>query len=134
LACIRFLPPLTTDQLRDAAKVKTPRRLPPAVVASDPTEPPVMRGKVRRAYRFFMADYESMQHYLEMAIEGCGGTNEFIVRAREALTVAQRAMHDCLLHHGCKRIASNADESHDESHTQTSGATTHSRENHNDRR
>lgn len=89
--------------LRDAAKVKKPRTLPPAVRASDQTEPPVMRGKMRRAYRYFMADYESMLHYLDLAVEGCGGTNEFIIRARDALTTAQRAMHDCLLHHGCKR-------------------------------
>lgn len=89
--------------LRDAANVKKPRTLPAAVRDSNPREPHVMRGKVRRAYRYFMADYESMQHYLDLAVEGCGGTNEFIIRARDALIGAQRAMHDCLLHHGCKR-------------------------------
>lgn len=43
--------------LRDAAKVKKPRTLPPAVLASDQREPHVMRGKVHRACRYFMADF-----------------------------------------------------------------------------
>jgi hypothetical protein len=91
--------------LRDAAKLKKPRTLPPAVRASNPREPHVMRGKVRRAYRYFMADYDSMQHYLDLAAEGCGGTNEFLIRARDALTTAQRAMHDCLIRYGVKRTS-----------------------------
>jgi hypothetical protein len=89
--------------LRDAAGVKKPRTLPRAVLKSDQTQPHVMRGKVRRAYRYFLADYEAMQHYIDLAAEGSGGPNDFTNRARDALTAAQRAMHDCLLHYGCKR-------------------------------
>ncbi|MGH7138052.1 MAG: hypothetical protein ACREHD_20060 [Pirellulales bacterium] len=80
--------------LRAAAKAKQPRALPAAVLDSDQEDPQVMRGKVRRAYRFFMDDYESMLHYLDLAVEGCG-TNERIIRARQALSVAQRCTTAC---------------------------------------
>jgi hypothetical protein len=92
--------------LRQAVKARKPRALPPAVCASNPSDIPVMRGKVRRAYRYFKADYEAMCHYIDLAAEGCGGPNEFIRRAREALTTAQRAMYDCLERYGRKAGAS----------------------------
>lgn len=86
--------------LRAAAKVRKPKSLPAAVLRSNPREPQVMRGKVRRAYRYFMADYEAFRGYIEMAADGCGGANSFTERAREGLAAAQAAMHDCLTHYG----------------------------------
>jgi hypothetical protein len=65
-----------------------------------------MCGKVRRAYRYFKADYEAMCGYIELAAEGCGGANEFTRRAREALDAAEHALDECLERHGRKAGAS----------------------------
>lgn len=89
--------------LREAAKVKKPRSLPPAVLASKPSEPQVIRGKVRRAYRYFMADYDALCHYVDLAADALGGSNDLTQRARDALAVAERAMHECLMRHGCTK-------------------------------
>jgi hypothetical protein len=89
--------------LREAAEVKKPRSLAAAVLRSNQSDPQVMRGKVRRAFRFFMADYEAMCHYVDVAADGCGGPNELTLRARDALAVAQHAMEDCLQRYGSKR-------------------------------
>jgi hypothetical protein len=58
----------------------------------------VMRGKVRQAYRYFLADFDTMQHFIDLADEGAGGPNDFTNRARNAVKFAKRAVHDCLLH------------------------------------
>ncbi|HVA51048.1 MAG TPA: hypothetical protein VNH11_32205 [Pirellulales bacterium] len=86
--------------LRAAAKLKKPKTVPAAVLRSNPRDPQVMRGKVRRAYSCFMDDYEAFRGYVEMAADGCGGDNAFITRARECLAAAQAAMYDCLQHYG----------------------------------
>jgi hypothetical protein len=88
--------------LRQAAKAKTRRKFPPAVRASKKSDPHVMRGKVRRAYRFFKADYGAMCRYIDLAAEGCGGPNEFTQRAREALDAAERALDECQKRFGRK--------------------------------
>lgn len=89
-----------TRTLRAAAKVKQLKEFPPAVLASNPREPAVMRGKVRRAHRFFMADYDSMSHYIDLAAEASGGANKFTQRARKALDAAKRAMENLVAHYG----------------------------------
>jgi hypothetical protein len=66
------------------------------------TEPHVMRGKVRRACRYFKADLDALSHYIDLAAEGCGGDNDFTNRARDCLQVAQRAMYECLEQYGRK--------------------------------
>ncbi|HQU46177.1 MAG TPA: hypothetical protein PK867_25410 [Pirellulales bacterium] len=91
--------------LREAVKARRPRSLPAAVLAGNPREPQVMRGKVRRAYRFFLADFDGLCAYVDMAADGCGGPNDFTRRAREALAAARHAMHECLLHHGRTRLS-----------------------------
>jgi hypothetical protein len=94
--------------LRQAAKAKNRRTVPLAVRASKKSDPHVMRGKVRRAYRYFKSDYEAMCRYIDLAAEGCGGPNEFTLRAREALDSAERAFDDCLQRYGRKSDDSHA--------------------------
>ena len=89
--------------LRAAAKVKKPKTLPPAVLRSDSSEPQVLRGKVRRAYKFFRDEYETICRYVDMAAEGCGYNNPLIQRAREGLAAAQAAMCECDLRYGHAR-------------------------------
>jgi hypothetical protein len=88
--------------LHEAAKGRKPRELPQPVRASDQGDVHVMRGKVRRAYRYFKDDCAALFHYIDLAAEGSGGPNDFTRRAREALATAESAMEDCLQHYGRK--------------------------------
>jgi hypothetical protein len=97
LALVRSGKALT---LRAAARKRMPKRVPPAVSRSNPGDPQVMRGKVRRAYDRFMAGYEEFCGYVEMAADGCGGDNDFTRRARQCLAAAQAAMRDCAKRYG----------------------------------
>ncbi|HQU45504.1 MAG TPA: hypothetical protein PK867_22005 [Pirellulales bacterium] len=41
--------------------------------------------QVRRAYRYFMADYQAFCRYVVLAADGCGGHNTFTEREYEFL-------------------------------------------------
>ena len=100
--------------LREAAGRRKPKKLPPAVRASRRSEPHVMRGKVRRACRYFTADLKTLRHYIDLAASGCGGDNDFTLSARDALATAERAMENCLQRHGQKNPRAEGDASDDD--------------------
>ena len=86
--------------MRAAARMKKPKTLPEAVLRRHPCDPRAMRGRVRRACRFFLAEFETYRGYVEMAVGGCDGDNALVQRARDGLAAAHSAMQECLARHG----------------------------------
>jgi hypothetical protein len=84
--------------LRQAAELE-PDDEPPAPAARDERddrEPPFSRKRLRIECKRFTAELDRLLRRLDTVTSVCGGPNDYTRRVRDCLTVALRAIHDCV--------------------------------------
>ena len=88
--------------LRQAADVE-PDDEPLATAASDEREQPFSRKRLRIECKRFSGELDKLLRRLDTVTMVCGGPNDYTRRVRDCLTVALRAIHDCVNQFGKAR-------------------------------
>ncbi|HET6878679.1 MAG TPA: hypothetical protein VFI31_00820 [Pirellulales bacterium] len=81
--------------LRQAADVESDDE-PPAPKVDDDREQPFSRKRLRIECKRFTAELDKLLRRLDTVTAACGGSNDYTRRVRDCLTVALRAIHDCV--------------------------------------
>jgi ParB-like chromosome segregation protein Spo0J len=81
--------------LRQAAEVD-PDDEPPAPEQRDDREQPFSRKRLRIECKRFSGELDKLLRRLDTVTLVCGGPNDYTRRVRDCLTVALRAIHDCV--------------------------------------
>ena len=82
--------------LRQAAKIDLPDELPPPPSMNDDDEPPFSRKRLRVECKRFSIELDKLVRRVDAVAVACGGPNDYTQRARECLSVALRAIHECV--------------------------------------
>jgi hypothetical protein len=81
--------------LRQAAELDSDDD-PPRPKVDDDREPPVSRKRLRIECQRFSGELDKLLRRLDTVTFICGGPNDYTRRVRDCLTVALRAIHDCV--------------------------------------
>jgi ParB-like chromosome segregation protein Spo0J len=88
--------------LRQAADVE-PDDEPPTPAVRDDGEQPFSRKRLRIECKRFSGELDRLLRRLDTVTAACGGSNDYTRRVRDCLTVALRAIHDCVNQFGRAR-------------------------------
>lgn len=88
--------------LRQAADVE-PDEEPQAPQARDDGEQPFSRKRLRIECKRFSGELDKLLRRLDTVTAACGGPNDYTRRVRDCLTVALRAIHECVNQFGRAR-------------------------------
>lgn len=81
--------------LRQAADIE-PDDEPPSPKVDDDREPPFSRKRLRIECKRFSGELDKLLRRLDTVTLVCGGPNDYTRRVRDCLSVALRAIHDCV--------------------------------------